>query len=114
MRNDRLYGLAAEFDDPGQLVAAARAAREAGYRRIEAYSPYPISDLDEIVPGSNLLPAVVLAGGITGTVSAWPLQYGHRVWLFPLNVGGRPLNSWPSFIVIMFELTILFASCAAF
>jgi Protein of unknown function (DUF3341) len=110
----RLYGLAAEFDDAGQLVAAARAAREEGYRRIEAYSPYPISDLDEIVTGPNRLPAVVLAAGITGTVTAWILQYGIAVWLYPLNVGGRPLNSWPSFVVIMFELTVLFAACSAF
>jgi len=112
--SDRVYGLAAEFNDAGQLVTAARAAKEAGYRHMEAYSPYPISDLDEIVPAWNLVPAVVLAGGVTGTFSAWILQYGIAVWLFPLNVGGRPLNSWPSFFVIMFELTVLFASCAAF
>jgi hypothetical protein len=110
----RLYGVAAEFDGPGQLVEAARAAREEGYRRIEAYSPYPISDLDEIIPGIDVLPAVVFVGGITGTFSAWILQYGISVWLYPVNVGGRPLNSWPSFIVIMFELTVLFAASAAF
>jgi hypothetical protein len=112
--SERLYGVAAEFDDAGQLVTAARAAREQGYRRMEAYSPYPISDLDEIIPGMNLLPAVVLGAGITGTFTAWILQYGIAVWRYPLNVGGRPLNSWPSFIVIMFELTVLFAACAAF
>jgi len=112
--NRGLYGLAAEFDDAAQLVAAARAAREQGYHRMEAYSPYPISDLDEIIPSRNFLPAVVLIAGLLGTATAWVLQYGIAVWRYPLNVGGRPLNSWPSFIIIMFELTVLFASGAAF
>jgi hypothetical protein len=112
--NRTLYGLAAEFDDAGQLVAAARAAHAEGYKKMEAYSPYPISDLDEVIPGHNFLPAVVLTAGLLGTATAWVLQYGIAVWRFPLNVGGRPLNSWPAFVVIMFELTVLFASAAAF
>jgi len=110
----RLYGLAAEFDDAAQLVAAARAARAEGYSKMEAYSPYPISDLDEIIPGMNFLPMVVFCAGAAGTLTAWFMQYWIAAIHYPLNVGGRPLNSWPSFVVIMFELTVLFAAGTAF
>jgi hypothetical protein len=109
-----LYGCAAEFDGPTKLVEAARRAREAGYHKIEAYTPYSISELDELIPMRNPLPLLVLLAGISGTVTAWALQAGIAVWDYPINVGGRPLNSWPSFIPIMFELTVLFAASAAF
>jgi hypothetical protein len=108
------YGVAAEFDSPDELVAAARAARDRGYRRVEAYSPYPIKELDELLPMTNLLPAVVLGAGVLGTVTAFYMQYFIAAIVYPLNIGGRPLNSWPMWIPIMFELTVLFASCAAF
>ncbi len=108
------YGMVAEFDDPGDLVEAARAARERGYRRMEAYSPYPIKELDEILPMWNLLPVVVFIAGVIGAFTAFYMQYFIAAIVYPVNVGGRPLNSWPPFIVITFELTILFASCAAF
>ncbi len=110
----RPYGVVAEFDDPDELVAAARAAREHGYRRVEAYSPYPIKELDEILPAWNLLPALVLISGVTGALVAFGMQYFIAAIVYPLNIGGRPLNSWPAFIVITFELTILFAATAAF
>jgi len=108
------YGIAAEFEDADQLVTAAHAARETGYRRMEAYSPYPIKELDEIIPSWNLLPTVVFVAGVLGAFTAFYLQYFIAAIVFPTNIGGRPLNSWPSFIVITFELTVLFASCAAF
>ena len=107
-------GLAAEFDLPDSLLEAARAIRKHGYSRFEAYSPYPIKELDEVVPGSDRVPLLVLLGGITGLLFAWALQYYSAVLSYPLNIGGRPLNSWPAFVPIMFELTVLFAAFGAF
>lgn len=109
-----LYGLVAEFDDPTQLVAAARRFHEKGYRKVEAYTPYEIKELNEVINGRNWLPLIVLIGGISGFLTAWAMEFYIAVIDYPTNVGGRPLNSWPSFIVIMFELTILFASIFAF
>ena len=109
-----LYGYVAEFDDPGKLVEAARAVRDSGYSKFEAYSPYPIRELEEIVPGWNPLAPVVLFGGLFGAACAWALQSYVAVFNFPINVGGRPLYSWPSFVPITFELTVLFAASAAF
>jgi Protein of unknown function (DUF3341) len=108
------YGVAAEFASPDDLVEGARAARERGYKRVEAYSPYPIKELDEILPMTNLLPAVVLGAGVLGALTAFYMQYFIAAIVYPLNIGGRPLNSWPEWIPIIFELTVLFASCAAF
>jgi hypothetical protein len=112
--NGPLYAYAAEFDDPTQLVDATRAVREAGYRRFEAYTPYPIRELEEIVPGWNPIAPIVLFGGIAGALTAWIMQSWIAIVDFPINVGGRPLYSWPSFVPITFELTVLFASIAAF
>jgi len=109
-----LYGVVASFDDPEKLVNAAKAAREHGYRRMEAYSPYPIAELSEIIPRINLLPTIVLLGGLTGAATAWIMQYYIAAKDFPTNIGGRPLYSWPAFIPILFELAVLFAACAAF
>ncbi|MFN7996198.1 MAG: DUF3341 domain-containing protein [Bryobacteraceae bacterium] len=108
------YGLVAEFDDPETLVEAARAAREAGYRHMEAYSPYPIKELDEVLPMWNYLPALVFFAGVLGAFTAYYMEYFIAAIVYPLNVGGRPLNSWPSFIPIIFELTVLFSACTAF
>jgi ActD protein len=114
MNDDPIYGLVAEFDDPEKLVEATRATRERGYRHYETYTPYPIPELDELVPAWNPVPPMVLAGGIAGTATAWGMQFYIAAIDYPINVGGRPLNSWPSFVPIMFELTVLFASIAAF
>lgn len=116
MSGTGLFGISAEFEDPGKLVEAARAVREKGYRKVEAYTPYPIRELEEVLEGGRerRLPLIVLIGGILGTLTAWAMQYYIAVIDYPINVGGRPLNSWPSFIVIMFELTILFASLTTF
>ena len=106
-----IYGLMAEFDNPTALVNAARAAREKGYRKLDAYSPFPIEELsDALHLHKNKLPLIVLAGGILGGLTGYLLQYYVTVWHFPINVGGRPLHSWPAYIVITFEMTILFAA----
>jgi len=108
-----IYGVTAEFDNPTALVNAARAAREKGYRKMEAYSPFPIEELhDALHLHHNKLPLIVLIGGILGLLTAWVMQYYITVIQFPINVGGRPLNSWPAYIIIMFELTVLFAAIA--
>src|SRR5579883_2625936 len=109
-----LYGLVAEFDDPGPLVDAARSVHDKGYRNVEAYTPYQVRELDELLEEKPWLPLIVLIGGILGFLTAWSMEYYIAVIDYPTNIGGRPLNSWPSFIVIMFELTILFASVFAF
>ena len=109
-----LYGLVAEFDDPGPLVDAARSVHDKGYRKVEAYTPYQVRELDELLEEKPWLPLIVLIGGILGFLTAWSMEYYIAVIDYPTNIGGRPLNSWPSFIVIMFELTILFASIFAF
>lgn len=109
-----IYGLMAEFDNPTALVAAARAAREKGYRKLDAYSPFPIEELsDALHLHRNKLPLIVLIGGICGGLTGYLMQYYVTVWDFPINVGGRPLHSWPAYIIITFELTILFAAISA-
>lgn len=108
------YGIVAEFEDPERLIAAAQAAREAGYRRFEAYSPYPIEELDEVIPSWNMLPAIVFGSGVAGAFIGFYMQYFIAADVYPTNIGGRPLNSWPMFVVIMFALTVLFALCTTF
>ena len=108
-----IYGLMAEFEDPTALAAAARHVREKGYRRVEAYSPFAIEEVNEALGlHHNKLPLIVLIGGILGGLTGYLMQYYVAVIDFPINVGGRPLHSWPSFIIITFELTILFAAFA--
>lgn len=109
-----LYGVIAEFDSPTALVNAARAAREQGYRRLDAYSPFPIEELNDALHlHHNKLPLIVLLGGIAGGTLGYLLQYYVTVIYFPINIAGRPLHSWPSYIVITFEMTILFAALSA-
>jgi len=109
-----LYGLVAEFATPDALLAATHRARQAGYRYIEAYTPFPVEGLAEALGFHRTsLPLVVLLGGIVGGLSGYFLQYWINVMHYPLNVGGRPLHSWPAFIPVTFELTILVAALAA-
>jgi hypothetical protein len=109
-----IYGLMAEFDSPGALVNATRAAREKGYRKLDAYTPFPIEELtDALHLHRNKLPLIVLCGGILGGITGYVLQYFVTVIYYPINIGGRPLHSWPAYIVITFELTILFAALSA-
>jgi uncharacterized membrane protein len=109
-----IYGVMAEFNNPTSLVNAAREARVRGYRKLEAYSPFPIEELTEALhlPKSKL-PLIVLIGGILGGLTGYLMQYYVTVIYFPINVAGRPLHSWPMYIVITFELTILFAAISA-
>ncbi len=109
-----VYGLVAEFEDPTALLEAARKVRQAGYKHFEAYTPYPIKDLAEVVPGRNYVPLIVLLGGLFGAAVAWSMQYYIAAIDYPINVGGRPLYSWPAFVPILFELTVLLAACGAF
>jgi hypothetical protein len=104
----------AEFHAPADVVAAARAVREAGYRKVDAYSPYPIEELAEALHfHHSRLPLLVLLGGIAGLVAGYALQYWAAVIEYPMNIGGRPLHSWPAFVVPSFETTILFAALTA-
>jgi Protein of unknown function (DUF3341) len=114
MMETQIYGLMAEFANPEALFAAARRARAEGYRRIDAYSPFPIEGLAEAIGfHKTWLPLIVLIGGIIGCIGGFYLQYWVSVIDYPINVGGRPLNSWPSFIPVTFELTVLVAALSA-
>lgn len=110
-----VYGLMAEFDSPETLLEAARRAFAAGFRKMDAYSPFPVDGLAEAIGfHRSSVPLIVLIGGIIGCFGGFFLQYWAAVIDYPINVGGRPLNSWPSFIPVTFELTILVASLFAF
>src|SRR6266849_5260918 len=109
-----IYGLMAEFDDPSALVAAAREAHREGYRRMDGYSPFPIEELHEALGGHHTrLPLIVLVGGLFGCIGGYSLEYWVSAMAYPINVGGRPLHSWPAFIPVTFECTILVAALSA-
>ena len=111
--SENLYGIMAEFREPEQLLAAARAAYEAGYREMDAYSPYAIEGMAEAIGfHQTRVPIMVLGGGICGGLVAYAMQWFSAVISYPLNVGGRPLHSWPAFVPVTFELTVLFAALA--
>jgi hypothetical protein len=109
-----IYGLLAEFRSPAEVVAAARRVKEAGYKKVDGFSPYPIEDLSEALHFHHSpLPAMVLAGGIIGLIAGFGLEYWASVIEYPLNIGGKPFFSWPAFIPPAFETTILFAAGTA-
>ena len=109
-----LYGLIAEFDKPGQLVAAAERARNEGYRKMDAYAPFPVEGLaDALGFRRTRVPLIALIGGLMGCTGGYYMQYWIAKIDYPLNVGGRPLNSWPAFIPVTFELTVLGAALFA-
>jgi hypothetical protein len=109
-----LHALMAEFASADALLAAAKRAREAGYRRIEAYSPFPIEGLAEAIDfRETRVPLYTLIGGIVGGVGGFFLQWYTAVIDYPVNIGGRPLNSWPEFIPVTFETTVLVAAFTA-
>jgi hypothetical protein len=114
MEQAGIYGLLAEFESPTALVHAAEQARDAGFRRMDAYSPIPIEELHHALGLKDTrLPWIVLGGGLTGALAGYGLQFWASTLAYPLNIGGRPFHSWPSFIVPAFETTILFAAGAA-
>jgi hypothetical protein len=109
-----IHGLMAEFHTPTELVAAATQATAAGYTQYDCYTPFPIEELEEAMPHRrNWLPFMVLMGGLFGGTGGFSLAYITSTIIYPINVGGRPLNSWPSFIPITFECTVLLASLTA-
>ena len=110
----RIYGLMAEFDDPATLLAATRDSYQEGYRRMDAYSPFPVEGLAEALGARRkAVPLIVLLGGLVGCFGGFFMQYYIAAIYFPLNIGGRPLNSWPAFIPVTFELTVLVAALSA-
>ncbi|HTK28791.1 MAG TPA: DUF3341 domain-containing protein [Vicinamibacterales bacterium] len=109
-----VYGLMAEFEDPNTLVAATHRAYAEGYRRMDAYSPYPIEDLHEALGvHHSRLPLIVLLGGLVGCFGGYGLEYWVSAIAYPVNVGGKPFHSWPAFIPVTFECTILAAAISA-
>jgi len=109
-----LYGLMAEFENPHDLIVAVRQARAAGYRKMDAYTPFPVEGLAEALElGSTKVPLIVLIGGILGAVLGYSMQYYLMAIDYPVNVGGRPLHSWPAFIPFTFEMTVLVAGLSA-
>lgn len=109
-----LYGLLAEFDSPQHLLDAAKAAYAEGFRKLDACSPYPIEALWEAIGHhKSKVPLLVLGGGITGAIAGWGLQVWSSMIAYPMNIGGRPLYSWPAFIPPAYEMTILLASFGA-
>lgn len=109
------YGLLAEFKTPEDLVEAARRARAAGYRRVEAYSPFPVEGLVEAVGSyKDRIPLLTLLGGIVGGAGGYFMQWYSAVVAYPIDQGGRPYHSWPAFIPVTFELAVLGAALAAF
>jgi len=111
-----IYGVMGEFETAHQLIKAAEKVRDAGYKHMDAYAPFPVEGLSEALGlKRNLVPWITLLGGLGGGLSGFGFEYWVNVISYPMNIGGRPLNSWPAFIPVTFELTILGASiCAVF
>jgi len=107
------FGLLAEYSNSADLLSAIERAKAHGYEKMEAYTPIPLHDVSHALGYKSHLPKLVFGGGLFGAVVGFGMQYYASVIHYPLNIGGRPLNSWPSFIVITFEMTILFAALTA-
>ena len=109
------YGLLARFVTPQELLAAVKKAKREGYSAMDAYTPYPVEPICEEIENHrrSKVPLLVLLGGLTGAVVGFGLQLWVSSAAYPLNIGGRPYNSWPAFIPVTFELTILLAAFAA-
>jgi hypothetical protein len=113
-REKRLYGLMAQFEEHEQVLSAARRAYAAGYRQMDAYSPFPVEGLAEALGHTyTSVPLFTLIGGMMGGLGGYFMEWYSMARLYPINVGGRPLQSWPNFIPVTFELTILVASLSA-
>lgn len=115
MSGGRLWGLMAEFATADELLVAAEAARESGYRRIEAYAPFHVEGLAEAVGfARNRVAPITFVAAVFGGALGYFVQWYSAVVDYPLNIGGRPLHSWPMFVPVTFELTVLFGALAAF
>ncbi len=112
--DETIVGLVAEFVDEKTLLAATQRAYGAGYRAMDAFTPYPVEEIaDALRFRRTHVPLVVLTGGLLGGVGGFAMQYWINLYAYPLNVGGRPLNSWPAFIPVTFETTVLVAAIFA-
>jgi hypothetical protein len=108
------FGLMAEFDNVNDAIIAARRTYAAGYRKLDAYSPFPVEELSEAIGfHKNGVALVCLVGGLLGCTAAYVLQWWINTISYPINIGGRPLHSWPSFVIVTFEMTILFSGLSA-
>jgi len=113
--SNAIYGLTAEFGSAPELLAAAKAAADAGYRHMDAYTPFPVEGLAEAMKKPrSWIPLAFLLGGLTGGCGGYFLEYYAAVISYPINIGGRPLHSWPAFIPVTFELTILLSALTGF
>jgi hypothetical protein len=113
-RREGIYGLLAEFNTPSELVHATEEARRVGYRRMECYTPYPVEEAAVALDfHKNRVPLVCLLGGLLGVTTASLMETWISVWAYPLNIAGRPLFSWPAFIIPAYEWTILFSGLSA-
>jgi hypothetical protein len=109
-----LYGLMAEFDEVTKLVDAAKRARGEGYQKVDAYTPFPVHELFDVLDAHDRrVPLFILCGGIVGMLAGFGLCYWVSVIAYPMNIGGRPFNSWPAFIPVTFETTVLIAAFTA-
>lgn len=114
MKDPRTYGLIAEFDNVNEAISAAQKVYGAGYRKIDAYSPFPVEELSEAIGfHHNGVALVCLVGGLLGGTAAYVLQWWINTAGYPINIGGRPMHSWPAFIIVTFEMTILFSGLSA-
>ncbi|HWK08440.1 MAG TPA: DUF3341 domain-containing protein [Vicinamibacterales bacterium] len=114
MATASVYGLLAEFDTPAELVTATKRVHAEGYRNIDTFSPFPVEEAWEAMHHHDKrLSLIVLLGGITGMFSGYGLEYWVHTMAYPVNVAGKPLNSWPQFIPVTFEMTVLFAAISA-
>jgi len=113
-KGPKLYGLLAEYHSPREIIEAAKKTRAAGFRKVDAFTPYPIEDLNHALAFEHsYVPLITLIGGVLGCLGGFGLCYWSSVIEYPLNIGGRPFNSWPSFIPPTFECTILLAGFGA-
>jgi hypothetical protein len=114
MKPKGTYGVMAEFNTPTELVAAGQKAYAAGYRRMDAYTPYPVEEMEEVIGvRKTILPWLVFFGGLFGGMAGYGLEYWTQVIHYPLIIGGKPFHSWPNYIPIWFETTVLGASITA-
>src|SRR5215471_12802639 len=115
-RRSHIYGVMAEFDTPEELMHAVEKAREAGYRRMDAYTPFPVEGLPQAMGlKRNMVPFITLLGGLAGGLGGFGFQYWVNAYAYPMNIGGRPLICWPAFMPATFSLIVLGGSlCAVF